>query len=170
MSSPEPRRHTQQHRRLPTPATPAACGDATAGALPSDALCEIQLRLPGKQLCRLRTVCRAWRSLLSAPWFAAAHAARYPEPYIVASYADDVDLDRDSLADVLDMSSGRIVRHVAAGNASDMVVSVAAATVTTCLRSAPSAAVHGGGECRDLRGLSCGMNGPGWSSAGWSTA
>ncbi|XP_066398779.1 F-box protein At3g07870-like [Miscanthus floridulus] len=125
MSSPEPRR-AQQRRRLPAPATPAACGGGDAGALPLDALCEILLRLPGKQLCRLRTVCRAWRSLLSAPWFAAAHAARRPEPYIVASYADDVDLDRDSLVDVLDMSSGQIVRHVAAGNASDMVVSVAA--------------------------------------------
>lgn len=134
MSSPEPRHtHTQQRRRLPAPATPAA------GALPSDALCEILLRLPGKQLCRLRTVCRAWRSLLSAPWFAAAHAARRPEPYIVASYADDVDLDRDSLVDVLDMSSGRIVRHVAPGNASDMVVSVAQASGLVCVKTIESA-------------------------------
>ena len=121
MSSPEPR-DTQQRRRLPAaPATPAA-----AGALPLDALCEILLRLRGKQLCRLRTVCRAWRTLLTAPWFAAAHAARRREPYVVASYVDHVDLDRDSLVDVLDMSSGQIVRHVAAGHASDVVVSVAA--------------------------------------------
>ncbi|XP_066395906.1 uncharacterized protein [Miscanthus floridulus] len=79
----------------------------------------------------------AWRSLLSAPWFAAAHAARRPEPYIVASYADDVDLDRDSLVDVLDMSSGQIVRHVAAGNASDMVVSVAASGLV-CVKTIDS--------------------------------
>lgn len=56
------------------------------GALPLDALYDILLRLPAKELCRLRSVCRPWRSLLSDPAFAAAHAARYPEPLIIVGY------------------------------------------------------------------------------------
>ena len=57
---------------------------APAGALPPDAVYEILLRLPGKELCRLRGMCRPWRSLLSDRAFAAAHAARPP---VVAGYA-----------------------------------------------------------------------------------
>jgi len=57
---------------------------APAGALPPDAVYEILLRLPGKELCRLRGMCRPWRSLLSDRAFAAAHAAR---PLVVAGYA-----------------------------------------------------------------------------------
>lgn len=49
---------------------PAASG---IGVLPLDALREILLRLQTKELCRLRLVCRQWRSLLSDPNFAAAH-------------------------------------------------------------------------------------------------
>lgn len=56
------------------------------GALPLDALYDILLRLPAKELCRLRLVCQSWRSLLSDPAFAAAHAARYPEPLILVGY------------------------------------------------------------------------------------
>lgn len=65
---------------------------------------------------------------------------RHPEPYVVAAYADAADLDRDSLVDVLDMSSGRIVRHVAAGDASDVVVSVAASgdLVLVCVKTIDS--------------------------------
>nr|CAB3477503.1 unnamed protein product [Digitaria exilis] len=39
---------------------------------------EILLRLPADALCRLRLVCRPWRSLTSDPSFARAHAARHP--------------------------------------------------------------------------------------------
>ena len=41
------------------------------GALPLDTLYDILLRLPAKELCRLRLVCRLLRSLLSDPYFAA---------------------------------------------------------------------------------------------------
>ncbi|CAL5079166.1 unnamed protein product [Urochloa decumbens] len=47
------------------------------GFLTQDALYEILLRVPARPLCRFRTVCRSWRSLLSDPQFAAAHAAHH---------------------------------------------------------------------------------------------
>ncbi|KAL6638944.1 hypothetical protein ACP70R_022674 [Stipagrostis hirtigluma subsp. patula] len=48
------------------------------GLLPTDALSEVLLRLPSKELCRLRAVCRAWRSLTSDPLFVKAHSSRHP--------------------------------------------------------------------------------------------
>ncbi|KAF8735764.1 hypothetical protein HU200_014441 [Digitaria exilis] len=56
--------------------------------MPEDALYEILLRLPAEDLCRLRAVCRPWRSLLSDPHFIAAHAARHPDqpPLVVVGY------------------------------------------------------------------------------------
>nr|XP_034580697.1 F-box/LRR-repeat protein At2g43260-like [Setaria viridis] len=65
------------------------------GDLPPDAVFEILLRLPGRDLCRLRAVCRPWRSLLSDPAFAAAHHTS----------------NNGVLYDILDLS-GRVVRRV----------------------------------------------------------
>ncbi|CAL5089195.1 unnamed protein product [Urochloa decumbens] len=79
-----------------------------SGALPLDAVYEILLRLPGKDLCRLRAVCRPWRSLLSAPAFAAAHAARHRHPLIVAGYATRTSRGGVLYA-ILDLVSGRVV-------------------------------------------------------------
>lgn len=53
-------------------------GGAVDGVLPPEMLHEVLLRLPAKPICRLRTVCRSWRSFTSDPLFAAAHAARHP--------------------------------------------------------------------------------------------
>ncbi|CAN6209833.1 unnamed protein product [Urochloa humidicola] len=58
-----------------------------AGVLPADVLFDVLLRLPAKELCRLRAVCRAWRSLTVDPLFASAHAARHP--LFLASFRDD---------------------------------------------------------------------------------
>ncbi|CAN6203378.1 unnamed protein product [Urochloa humidicola] len=55
-------------------------GDITGGGgvlLQQDVLYEILLRVPVRPLCRFRSVCQSWRSLLSDPPFAAAHAARH---------------------------------------------------------------------------------------------
>ncbi|TVU48898.1 hypothetical protein EJB05_00180, partial [Eragrostis curvula] len=57
----------------------APCRGAAAnyGVLPiDDVLYEVLLRLPAKDLCRLRLVCRHWRSLTSDPLFAKAHQSR----------------------------------------------------------------------------------------------
>ncbi|KAL6638947.1 hypothetical protein ACP70R_022677 [Stipagrostis hirtigluma subsp. patula] len=51
---------------------------ADDGVLPTDVLSDILLRLPAKELCRLRLVCRSWRSLTSDPDFAEAHSCRHP--------------------------------------------------------------------------------------------
>ncbi|KAJ1288158.1 hypothetical protein BS78_02G068800 [Paspalum vaginatum] len=56
---------------------------AVDGVLPSDLMIDILLRLPARPLCLLRAVCRSWRTLLSDPAFAAAHASRHPAPLVV---------------------------------------------------------------------------------------
>ncbi|CAL5084897.1 unnamed protein product [Urochloa decumbens] len=48
------------------------------GVLPADVMYEILLRVPAKALCRLRLVCRSWRSLTSDPRFAVEHLHRHP--------------------------------------------------------------------------------------------
>ncbi|CAN6180673.1 unnamed protein product [Urochloa humidicola] len=75
--------------------------------LPLDALYEVFLRVPAKDLCRLRAVCRPWRVLLSDPQFIAAHAACHPEPLIVAAR----NTDDNHLVDIMDLS-GRVIKRV----------------------------------------------------------
>ncbi|PAN14718.1 hypothetical protein PAHAL_2G432000 [Panicum hallii] len=48
------------------------------GVLPADVMHEILLRVPAKALCRLRLICRSWRSLTSDPRFAREHLPRHP--------------------------------------------------------------------------------------------
>ncbi|RLN35270.1 hypothetical protein C2845_PM03G22690 [Panicum miliaceum] len=45
--------------------------------LPADVIYEVLLRLPANVLCRLRLVCRSWRSFTSDPSFARAHSSRH---------------------------------------------------------------------------------------------
>ncbi|CAL4939481.1 unnamed protein product [Urochloa decumbens] len=71
--------------------------------LPADVLYEILLRVPAKPLCRLRLVCRSWRSLTSDPRFIRAHSSRHPliaglrcgcvqsEIHIVDMYSGSID-------------------------------------------------------------------------------
>ncbi|CAO2039511.1 unnamed protein product [Urochloa humidicola] len=85
---------------------------SNAGDLPLDAMYEILLRVPAKSLCRLRTVCRFWRSLLSDPEFSAAHAARARRrepPLVIAGYNDYS--SEISFANIMDLS-GDIVKQV----------------------------------------------------------
>ncbi|XP_072147875.1 F-box/LRR-repeat protein At2g43260-like [Setaria viridis] len=78
--------------------------------LPMDNVNEILLRLPAKDLCRLRAVSRSWWSFLSKPQFMADHAARHPGPLIVAGYNTYHREDR-ILYDICDLS-GRVVKRV----------------------------------------------------------
>jgi len=55
--------------------------------LPPDLLFDVLLRLPAKELCRLRAVCRSWRSLTFDPLFVGEHAARHP--LFLANFRDD---------------------------------------------------------------------------------
>ncbi|KAJ1288166.1 hypothetical protein BS78_02G069500 [Paspalum vaginatum] len=91
---------------------------SNTGVLPSDALYEILLRLPAKEFCRLRVVCRPWRSLLSDPHLIAAHAARHPLPLIVTGYDDDTSEHHSTgsgntgiIIDIMDLS-GHVVKRV----------------------------------------------------------
>ncbi|TVU33355.1 hypothetical protein EJB05_25167, partial [Eragrostis curvula] len=91
--------------------------------LPSDAVYEVLLRVPGRDLCRFRAVCRPWRRLLSDPLFIAAHAARNPEPLIVAGY-NSYFHPRNALCDLINLS-GRVVKrvHATRGERDERVVS-----------------------------------------------
>ncbi|KAL6599917.1 hypothetical protein ACP70R_045568 [Stipagrostis hirtigluma subsp. patula] len=77
---------------------------ASHGVLPADVLFDVLLRLPADELCRLRLVCRSWRSLTSDPLFAKAHSSRHP--HVVA-----IDRLNRRQVDVLDLS-GNIVRRI----------------------------------------------------------
>ncbi|KAL6595037.1 hypothetical protein ACP70R_048140 [Stipagrostis hirtigluma subsp. patula] len=100
------------------PASKLSLPDAWDGVLPLplpvDALCEILLRLPAKELCRLRTVCRPWRALLSDSHFIAAHAARHG-PLIVLGYDsaryNPAYRNEGIICDIMDLS-GHIVKRV----------------------------------------------------------
>ncbi|KAL6853467.1 hypothetical protein ACP4OV_019496 [Aristida adscensionis] len=96
---------------------PDAAARGGALPLPADALYEILLLLPAKDLCRLRAVCRPWRALLSDPRFVAAHAARHPAPLplVVLGYHHGryhVDYPNDGIACDLMDHSGRVVKRV----------------------------------------------------------
>ena len=109
------------------PVRPAALDASNIGPLTLDGLYEVLLRLPAKELCRLRAVYRPWRSLLSEASFAAKHAARHRETLFLVSYAADRSAEHDGLVDVLD-ASGRVLKwvhrnqgQVVVGMASDLV-------------------------------------------------
>ncbi|RCV10302.1 hypothetical protein SETIT_2G101700v2 [Setaria italica] len=74
---------------VPTTRAMRARADASADRLPRDALSDALLRLPAREICRLRAVCRPWRALTSDPAFVRAHAAAHPGPLFVAKFRDD---------------------------------------------------------------------------------
>ncbi|BAF21034.1 putative F-box protein At1g32420 [Oryza sativa Japonica Group] len=84
--------------------------------LPLDALFEIMLRLPARDVCRLRAVCRSWRAVASDRAFVDAHASRHPGPYVAACFSDEADGgDGDESCggvDIVDLSSGDIVKTI----------------------------------------------------------
>jgi len=82
----------------------AVVRDADSLGAANNAEYEVLLRVPAKALCRLRLVCRAWRSLTSDPRFARAHSARHP--VLVALM-----LGGDAGIHILDLS-GDIVKRI----------------------------------------------------------
>ncbi|XP_051190855.1 putative F-box protein At3g23420 [Lolium perenne] len=82
------------------------------GLLPTDVLCDILLRLPAKPLCRLRAVCRSWRSLLSDSWFVAAHQVRQQPLVAVCKWGYGV---KPQDIQILDMA-GHLVRQMRVEN------------------------------------------------------
>ncbi|GJN12201.1 hypothetical protein PR202_ga30458 [Eleusine coracana subsp. coracana] len=80
-------------------------------ALPVDLLFDVLVRLPARELCRLRVVCRWWRSLTCDPLFIRAHMARHPDPLLLANFRDD-----QTHIDVVDLSSNVVKRIAADGH------------------------------------------------------
>uniref|UniRef100_A0A0A9A2C6 F-box domain-containing protein n=1 Tax=Arundo donax TaxID=35708 RepID=A0A0A9A2C6_ARUDO len=79
---------------------------SNAGVLPIDVLFDVLLRLPPRELCRLRAVCRSWRSLTSDPLFIGEHAARHPGPLLLANFRGD-----QAHIDVVDLS-GNVIKRI----------------------------------------------------------
>ncbi|KAF7066925.1 hypothetical protein CFC21_072846 [Triticum aestivum] len=99
----------------PSRPRPAA---SSSGDLPADALYEVLLRIPAKELCRLRAVCPAWRALTSDPLFAAAHKSRHhtAPPLLAMGYRDDSGVSGVAISDL----SGNVVKRTP-GNEYELV-------------------------------------------------
>jgi F-box interacting protein len=76
--------------------------------LPRDAILEILLRVPAKDLCRLRAVSPSWRALTCDPRFIADHKSRHTAPLLAVAYRDQ---DMANGVDVVDLS-GNVVRRI----------------------------------------------------------
>jgi hypothetical protein len=90
--------------RSPTPAHLRA-------GLPADALFEVLLRLPDKDLSRLRVVCRSWRALTYDPHFATVHKSRHAEPLFAFTFRDS-----DDRAIAIVSLSGQMLRRIPFGS------------------------------------------------------
>ncbi|KAF7073931.1 hypothetical protein CFC21_078851 [Triticum aestivum] len=95
MSSSEPR---------PRPAVPFSV------ELPADALYEVLLRLPAKDLCRFRAVCPAWCALTSDPLFVTAHKSRHhtAPPLLATAYRDADGVSGVAISDL----SGNVLKRI----------------------------------------------------------
>ncbi|KAM0826109.1 hypothetical protein ACQ4PT_069093 [Festuca glaucescens] len=78
------------------------------GDLPRDAVLEILLRIPAKELCRFRAVSPSWRALTCDPIFIAEHKSGHTAPLLALAYRDQ---DMANGVDVVDLS-GNIVRRI----------------------------------------------------------
>lgn len=83
---------------------------APAG-LPADALFEVLLRLPDKDLSRLRVVCRSWRALTYDPHFATVHKSRHAEPLFAFTFRDS-----DDRGIAIVSLSGQMLRRIPFGS------------------------------------------------------
>ncbi|XP_044950470.1 putative F-box protein At3g47150 [Hordeum vulgare subsp. vulgare] len=91
----------------PSKPPPAA---SSSGDLPADALYEVLLRIPAKELCRLRAVCPAWCALTSDRHFVAAHKSRHrtSPPLLAMGYRDDSGVSGVAISDL----SGNVVKRI----------------------------------------------------------
>ncbi|WVZ71307.1 hypothetical protein U9M48_019905 [Paspalum notatum var. saurae] len=96
---------------------------------------DILLQLPAKTLCRLRAVCRPWRSLLSSPMFI---AARHPGPHLlIAGYGGGT--EQEISFSIMDLS-GDVIKRVRRKDG-DRIMGISSDLV--CIK-----AVHDGGSYR----------------------
>ncbi|GJN12203.1 hypothetical protein PR202_ga30460 [Eleusine coracana subsp. coracana] len=76
------------------------------GELPFDLMLDVLLRVPGKDLCRLRAVCRRWRAATTDSVFVREHAARHGVQIFLANLRND-----DAHVHVVDIS-GAVVKRI----------------------------------------------------------
>ncbi|XP_040381979.1 F-box protein At3g07870 [Oryza brachyantha] len=87
-------------------------GGSEGAGMPMDVLFEILLRLPAKDICRFRAVCRSWRAMTTRRVFVRAYAARNPGPYVATSFADDDGGGESCGVDITDLYSGDVVKRI----------------------------------------------------------
>jgi hypothetical protein len=71
---------------------------------------DVLLRLPADELCRLRLVCRSWRSLTSDPLFARSHLSA-GHRHIVLFQCDGAARRRCEVR-VVDLHAGTVVKRI----------------------------------------------------------
>jgi len=135
------------------PMTRRSSGRAFA-ELATDVLFDVFLLLSAKELCRLRVVCRAWRSLTCDPHFIRAHAARHQrdDPLLVATFfVSGPSQGHTMLIDLIDLSGKTVKRVTSAMNPGQVLcprlglVFVANNSDNTCRVLDPAAAAAGAG-------------------------
>jgi hypothetical protein len=80
----------------------------SSGVLTADALYNIHLCIPAKDLCRSRALCCVWRALTSDPFFAAAHKSRQTVPLLALAYHDN---NEHTGVEIVDLS-GNVLRRI----------------------------------------------------------
>uniref|UniRef100_A0A0D9WWJ5 F-box domain-containing protein n=1 Tax=Leersia perrieri TaxID=77586 RepID=A0A0D9WWJ5_9ORYZ len=90
---------TEQGRRMHA--------SSNTGILPLDVLIEVLVRLPAKELCRLRAVCWSWRSMTTDRIFIKAHATHHREQLFLAGFEDD-----NTNVHIMDLA-GNVLKRIA---------------------------------------------------------
>ncbi|KAL6875687.1 hypothetical protein ACP4OV_013200 [Aristida adscensionis] len=89
---------------------PCSCG----GQVPRDTIFEILLRLPAKEICRLRAVCRLWRALTMDSHFIKAHASRHTDTLLAVGFGDSKTNCSDDIIygiSIMDLS-GNVLKRI----------------------------------------------------------
>ncbi|XP_044401721.1 F-box protein ETP2-like [Triticum aestivum] len=104
-----------------------------SGELPEDALYEVLLRIPAKELCRLRDVCPAWRALTSDPLFLTAHKSRHhtAPPLLAMGYRNDSGVSGVAIRDL----SGNVVKRIPSAGYEIVPVNASSGDTNGCISS-----------------------------------
>ncbi|KAL6662145.1 hypothetical protein ACP70R_000004 [Stipagrostis hirtigluma subsp. patula] len=97
---------------------------SSGSQLPWDAMFEVLLRLPAKELCRLRVVCRLWCALTMDPHFIKFHVSRHTDTLLAVGFWDKSNCRDDIIHGISIMDlSGNVLKRIPITNNSITVLS-----------------------------------------------
>ncbi|CAN6222799.1 unnamed protein product [Urochloa humidicola] len=154
-------RPNQKPKKIDDDAPVAVATNNGDDVFPTDVLREIFLHLPAKELCRLRLVCRSWRSFTSDPIFAESHSRRHPvliglhRPHRHTSEDESLFsylVHKGPEIHFIDLTSGDIVKRIANVPRHSFHLSVQLDYVCVSVSKAPSIVLDTAtGEVANLR-------------------